>query len=350
MLKLLFLDRGGIGDILLRIPFYEAISSLHSIAILTEEKEARIIRFFLKDITIFVYDANKYLWNPFYRRKIDNLVRNAGYAENLVISLPYFHRKILQIAHTLPVSRKFCYLHDVTYSESLLNEFYIIPQAKPEETHYSLYLRDIFGYFSSQINEINVYSFFQDFREKYNKNKTINLSQKKKKLTVIFQPDAGIKGRQYPLIKYQKILEMFSKNTLIKVIGEIFPSLLLENTDTSLVKKSIEETFQGILEADLILGNETGFTHLAYLCGVPTVMVVGGGDFGRFVPWSGFYAENNTFPLIPISHSMECFCCKWDCLYVNVKKENPPCIEKIAFQEVINAVKLLKKGVFCNED
>ena len=42
------------------------------------------------------------------------------------------------------------------------------------------------------------------------------------------------------------------------------------------------------MNASLIIGNETGLTHLGYLSGVPTVCILGGGHFSRFLPWKEF--------------------------------------------------------------
>jgi|GEM_PF-1751883 len=55
----------------------------------------------------------------------------------------------------------------------------------------------------------------------------------------------------------------------------------------------------------LAVGTETGLAHIACAVGVPTVVLLGGGHFGRFMPYKGKLALA-TLPL-------ECFGCNWYC-------------------------------------
>ena len=90
------------------------------------------------------------------------------------------------------------------------------------------------------------------------------------------------------------------------------------------------------MNASLVIGNETGLTHLGYLSGVPTVCILGGGHFGRFLPWDEFDDVVKC-----IYNKMDCFQCGWRCKYVNLKKgEIPPCIKNIKPEKVVDAVSI----------
>jgi ADP-heptose:LPS heptosyltransferase len=69
---------------------------------------------------------------------------------------------------------------------------------------------------------------------------------------------------------------------------------------------SLEELSREILAADLFLGVDTGPAHLALALGKPAVVVMGGGDYGRFFP----YGKSRV-----VTHPMDCFQCHWECRY-----------------------------------
>jgi len=69
---------------------------------------------------------------------------------------------------------------------------------------------------------------------------------------------------------------------------------------------SLEELAQEIAQADLYLGVDTGPAHLALALGKPTVVVLGGGDYGRFFP----YGKARV-----VTRQMDCFLCHWECRY-----------------------------------
>jgi ADP-heptose:LPS heptosyltransferase len=69
---------------------------------------------------------------------------------------------------------------------------------------------------------------------------------------------------------------------------------------------TLEELAQEIVQADLFLGVDTGPAHLALALGKPTVVVLGGGDYGRFFP----YGKARV-----VTRQMDCFQCHWECRY-----------------------------------
>lgn len=75
----------------------------------------------------------------------------------------------------------------------------------------------------------------------------------------------------------------------------------------------------------LALGVETGLTHMAAAQGLPQVSLVGGGHFGRFVP----YAPTMTAVTLPL----ECFHCNWLC-----RQPTPWCTHLLSPGTVAQAV------------
>lgn len=53
------------------------------------------------------------------------------------------------------------------------------------------------------------------------------------------------------------------------------------------------------------MGAETGLAHLACAVSLPQAILIGGGHFGRFMP----YSPLTTFAVLPL----DCFGCGWHC-------------------------------------
>lgn len=87
---------------------------------------------------------------------------------------------------------------------------------------------------------------------------------------------------------------------------------------------SLEELSREILAADLFLGVDTGPAHLALALGKPAVVVLGGGDYGRFFP----YGKSRV-----VTHPMNCFQCHWECRY-----DRALCLHDIPPDEVVREV------------
>ena len=89
-------------------------------------------------------------------------------------------------------------------------------------------------------------------------------------------------------------------------------------------RTSLEELSREILAADLFLGVDTGPAHLALALGKPAVVVLGGGDYGRFFP----YDKSRV-----VTHPMNCFQCHWECRY-----DRALCLHDIPPDEVVREV------------
>ncbi|HOK65214.1 MAG TPA: glycosyltransferase [Anaerohalosphaeraceae bacterium] len=63
--------------------------------------------------------------------------------------------------------------------------------------------------------------------------------------------------------------------------------------------------------ARLAVGAETGLAHIAAALEVPHVIVIGGGHFGRFMP----YSSKTTLAALPL----DCYGCNWNCRYSEQK-------------------------------
>ncbi len=73
-------------------------------------------------------------------------------------------------------------------------------------------------------------------------------------------------------------------------------------------KTTIRQSAEIIRRSRLAVGAETGLAHIACAVGTPNVILLGGGQFGRFMPYS---------PLTSIvSLPLECYGCNWHCKFI----------------------------------
>lgn len=95
---------------------------------------------------------------------------------------------------------------------------------------------------------------------------------------------------------------------LKKKIKEVAPQASFFGIDTSI--REIATELKGVA---VVIGNDTGLTHLAHLCSDTIISILGGGTAGRFLPW-----RNHSGSLVHVS-PMPCFDCDWRCIYVEKK-------------------------------
>jgi len=90
-------------------------------------------------------------------------------------------------------------------------------------------------------------------------------------------------------------------------------------------KTSLRQTAAILKRCRLAVGAETGIAHIACAVGTPNVVLLGGGHFGRFMP----YSHLTSVVCLPL----ECYGCNWRCLY-----EEAHCICDILPEVITEAV------------
>ena len=100
-------------------------------------------------------------------------------------------------------------------------------------------------------------------------------------------------------------------------------------------KTNLQEFLRVLENSELVVTNETSCTHMAASVNAITICILGGGHFGRFLPYPSY--ENRKTP-ISIYYEMNCFNCNWNCKYRPTKFQAAPCIENISLKQVIQSV------------
>ena len=99
----------------------------------------------------------------------------------------------------------------------------------------------------------------------------------------------------------------------------------------------LPELVEVIRGAAFLVSNETSAIHIAAATGTPSVCILGGGHYGRFLPYDPEDAGKQPLP-VPVIHKMDCFGCNWKCTQPHKKGTPVPCISGITVEQVWKAV------------
>lgn len=100
-------------------------------------------------------------------------------------------------------------------------------------------------------------------------------------------------------------------------------------------KTSLPELMNILKFAAGSISNDTGPAHLSIALGTPTVVIVGGGHFGSFVP----YPEQITPPHVRfVYEKMSCYHCFWRCHKRAKKSDVFPCVGAVSEKKVISMI------------
>jgi ADP-heptose:LPS heptosyltransferase len=162
---------------------------------------------------------------------------------------------------------------------------------------------------------------------------------------IIF-PGASWSGRLWPILKFGELLvKLMALNCGAAVLcGSQQERLLCDQvigaSDTEALnlagETSLPELVEVIRRAKFLVGNETSAIHIAAAVGTPSVSILGGGHYGRFLP---YVVESGKNPEpIAVSHKMACFGCNWQCTQPHEHGKALPCISKITVNQVYEEI------------
>lgn len=162
---------------------------------------------------------------------------------------------------------------------------------------------------------------------------------------IIF-PGASVAYRMWPLDCFASVAKLIEKRFGWRVLicgssseyelsNQISDLINLPNTLNLAGKTSLPELVEVIRHSKLLIGNETSAVHIAAAVNTPSVCLLGGGHFNRFLP----YPETvKGMKPIPVSYPMDCYFCNWNCKLTHDHTRPYPCIENIDVNAVMDAV------------
>ncbi len=178
-------------------------------------------------------------------------------------------------------------------------------------------------------------------------NSWISPKLKGKKFFVIAPGTSGtVDGREWPPKFFADLCQkIFKQTNLMGIIcgtnrehpiAEMIINLSgipLENFcgKTTLIKLA------GILKQSLLtISNDTGLIYISSAVGTPSICILGGGHFGRFLPFPNLSDQKKNINVV--FNKMSCFGCNWKCIYTINEGDSAPCISNISVDDVWSKV------------
>ena len=153
-------------------------------------------------------------------------------------------------------------------------------------------------------------------------------------------PGAGAALRRWPVELFAEIANrIFEKTGLEGVLDGAPNEKFLSKSIQGLSKAPLEwagtrldELPELLKYAKFLVSGETSAVYIAAAVRTPVVCILGGIDFGRFLPYPELDREEPV--LKTVSYPMSCFSCNAKCIYPLQKGEPAPCITNVSVDAV----------------
>jgi ADP-heptose:LPS heptosyltransferase len=98
-------------------------------------------------------------------------------------------------------------------------------------------------------------------------------------------------------------------------------------------RTTLHELAAVISESQLTVTNDTSAAHLAASLRRPAVVILGGGHFGRFLPYPQTCGPDSQI-VQTAYRAMPCYQCNWRCVYALQPNDAGPCITSVTIENV----------------
>lgn len=162
-------------------------------------------------------------------------------------------------------------------------------------------------------------------------------------------PGAGSPRRMWPLERFAALARRVAiEHDLSLVIcgsageRELAETLArqvgLEDTLVLAGQTTVPELVETIRGACLTIANDSSAIHIAAAVGVPSLCLLGGGHYARFLPYPDAVANLGPKNRPACVHAaMSCFNCNWQCSQPHSPQGPFPCLEAITLESAVTA-------------
>jgi len=161
---------------------------------------------------------------------------------------------------------------------------------------------------------------------------------------VVLNPGSNEYGRRWPLDNYLALASWIAaRGVKVVFVGKAEERATGggadELADGEMIidltgRTSVPDLLDLMKYAALVVSNDTGPAHLSIGLGAPTVVIIGGGHFGSFVPYPKEVTPDN---VRFVYARMPCYHCFWRCDKRDDKFSSFPCVAAVSEQVVQDA-------------
>lgn len=343
--SILFINSGQIGDLIVSSTLFEneqaLLANYKRIVFLFRDDYKELFFNYAGCIEIKYYNYFKYKFNPFYKFRLLKGLRdvNFKYCFNLSAARGILNDEmaiLIGAGETFALNSDWKHLKklfggkmDSFYSEIIGNTVF-----NEYEKHFFV-LKHLLINPSICFNSVTN-NFLFNLKAS---NPIIDKMVVDKREIIAIAPFSSNTTRDWPLEKLISLIALLVKDNyrIVILCSKKQSSKLngIENVDNQVIILNgilqLNEIPLFLTQTKVFLGLDSGITHIAIRLGIPTVALIGGGMFGKFLP-PPFSCDFNKF----LYESCEYFNCEWRCRY---KEKN--CINNVSVEVVYEALLFL---------
>jgi ADP-heptose:LPS heptosyltransferase len=161
---------------------------------------------------------------------------------------------------------------------------------------------------------------------------------------LVVAPGASWQPKMWPINHFAELLQRLSKRFDLQIVLCGGPSdqalcrqleaLVSNHQVINLAgQTTLLELIEIIRSAKLLVTNDSAPVHISAATQTPSVCLLGGGHYGRFLPYTPEQVVDTVTPVV-VTHPMPCFNCSWKCHYKLAQGSAVPCIADISVASV----------------
>lgn len=339
--NILFINTGQIGDlvistlVLVNDNLFEQEKEIY---LLVKNKYSDFFTYYNGRVKIIYWDYTRYRISFLYRIKFVKELQklNLEYAINLTTARGPLNDELTLLSGA---SKKLCFANDQKHLRRIFTKCYdkyydkiFDLRGKTEFEKQSLMLESILN--REIVRSTRFYLNNDIISEVNSKLRTFHNVHYEK--IIVINPLSDIEEKNWPGKNYYELNNLFVNDNYLVVyqgsnqqknkIEKLIPKS--KNIINLAGKFTLSQSAALISLADLFIGNDSGFTHIAKALNKTTIAIIGGGSYGSFFP----YLEREYEYLI--YYDIDCKGCEWRCIH-----EKRFCIEEVTPQQVYDLVK-----------
>ena len=101
-------------------------------------------------------------------------------------------------------------------------------------------------------------------------------------------------------------------------------------------KTSLIQFVELIRYSALVVANDSSSVHIAAATGVQAVCILGGGHYGRFLPYHLDISSAHQFLPEVLNENMDCYGCHWRCKHLTQPVQLVPCVSSVSLERVVD--------------
>lgn len=336
--NILFINSGQIGDLIVSSLFFQNdhfFNRNSTIYFVLKNNYSSIYKNHSSRIIIIPYSYLKYKWNLFYKFKFIRKLRKLNIDECINLTSA---RGILndEMALLAGANKTYCLNSNWKYLKKAfgkrIDSMYDEVLCSNVENEYDKQKLILYRFSNKKFN--NLYDKLFKTKNKFEH----SFPKEYRKKIICVAPFASDNSRAWNISKYNELINMLLSDFTVILIGSkkeknIFKFCVNNNIINLIGNINLEDIPSVINLSDVFIGNDSGLTHISIKLQKKTIAIIGGGNYGKFLPVS--HSENHVRYLF---YRMECFGCEWKCIH-----REKYCLSNISVDNVIENIKSVFK-------